>query len=121
MKREKRGKYNKNISLLLFMGFLLILMNNISFIHTHTLSDGTVILHAHPFHKNTNDDTGEKHHHSDFEYVVLKQLQIFYHEEFNYFPLSDLISSDIQYCYTEPLYISNALTVINPRAPPAIL
>ncbi|WP_345232805.1 hypothetical protein [Olivibacter ginsenosidimutans] len=45
--------------------FLAILANNVLFQHVHRFADGTIIVHAHPFPKNTS------HQHTKSEYVLL--------------------------------------------------
>ncbi len=121
MKYKFRNKYNKTISLLLFIIFSLILMNNFFFLHSHTLSDGTVIFHAHPYHKNNHNNSGEKHHHSRLEYVILTQFQTFYHEEVSSALLCNLVYNDIFYGFLGTVYVSGTSNTSVPRAPPVIL
>jgi hypothetical protein len=121
MKYKFRNKYNKIIPLLLFMVFSFILMNYIFFLHSHTLSDGTVIYHAHPYHKNSSDESGEKHHHTILEYVILEQFQTFYREEVSSLLICNFIFNDIYYDFLDTVYVSDTLNTFIPRAPPLIL
>ncbi|MCK5775234.1 MAG: hypothetical protein KAH25_03615 [Bacteroidales bacterium] len=62
----------KSVALILASIFILLVANNVFFMHTHTLADGTLVQHAHP----NNDSKGEKHSHTDAQYVFFQHLKI---------------------------------------------
>jgi len=62
----------KAVALFLASIFILLVANRIFFMHSHTLSDGTVIQHAHPNH----DNNGKKHSHSDAQYIFFHHLKL---------------------------------------------
>ncbi|MCK4663228.1 MAG: hypothetical protein KAT68_10205 [Bacteroidales bacterium] len=57
------------IVLILLVG--LLFANSIINKHYHVLSDGTVIVHSHPFAKNTENNQPANHHHSQKELLLL--------------------------------------------------
>lgn len=75
-----KGKWHRTIRkftiglLILLMGCLLV--NQALFTHAHVLLDGSLVSHAHPFSKNTDDSRGNTHKHSRFEIILLEQLHV---------------------------------------------
>lgn len=57
-------------SLMAVLMLMLFFQSNLSFKHSHYLSDGTVIEHAHPF----SDNNGMQHKHKDSEISFLSLL-----------------------------------------------
>lgn len=51
--------------------FILVTINSLLFIHLHTLPDGTVIVHAHPFNKKDANTPQKQHQHSNSDFFVL--------------------------------------------------
>ncbi len=52
-----------------------LFFNQAAFWHYHTMGNGVVVEHAHPYKNHTLPGTPfQKHHHSDFEYSILAQL-----------------------------------------------
>ena len=118
MKHKSKNIYNRTISLLLFMIFSFVFMNNIFFLHSHTLSDGKIIFHAHPYHKNNNDKSKENHHHASIEYLIFGQFQTFYHKEVHELLIYNLIFSEIYHNFFETVYVSDKINTLALRAPP---
>lgn len=54
---------------------LFLIVNNIVFIHSHTTATGRIWTHAHPYNKNCDSTPFKQHHHSDYDYQFLQQLQ----------------------------------------------
>ena len=118
MKCRNRVFYTHCIFLPLFMIYMFILMNNILFLHSHTLSDGTVIFHAHPYHKTGGHNSGENHHHSGFEYIVIKHFQTYYHEEVYYNLTGCSFHYKILLHVADKIYVPCHLKYSGTRAPP---
>jgi len=61
------------ISFLLILFTLALFFNNAVNWHYHKLPNGILVEHAHPYgkHSSTSNSPFEKHHHSDFEYLIL--------------------------------------------------
>jgi hypothetical protein len=77
--RVKIGNRGFVPALALLAVFGMIMANSMLFMHAHKRADGTIIVHAHPFQKNsdseqkgTNRPTGENHHHDNKDYLVLQ-------------------------------------------------
>ncbi len=54
----------------------IMIANNVAFLHTHVLSDGQIIQHAHPFSKDKTTDQNPIHTHNTIEILVLNQLLV---------------------------------------------
>lgn len=46
--------------------------------HVHKQADGTVLVHAHPYHKSGSAEGTRHHHHSGQEYFSLQQITAFF-------------------------------------------
>jgi hypothetical protein len=55
----------------------IMIANNVAFLHTHVLSDGQIVQHAHPFSKNKAENQNPAHTHNTIEILILNQLLIF--------------------------------------------
>jgi hypothetical protein len=79
MNRENLNRIlQKLIHFIVFVSICFTIINNVVYIHTHKMSDGSIIVHAHPFKKtDTNNIPVKSHKHTHFEYVVLDHLLLF--------------------------------------------
>ena len=71
---RKAGILYRIIFLFIAGLFLLTYVNQALFTHTHVLPDGTVVLHAHPYHKEKSHDKKipvHSHSHTPAEYQAL--------------------------------------------------
>ena len=118
MKYKFGNKYTKIISLLVLIVFLFILLNNIFFLHSHTLSDGTIIYHAHPYQKSSSDNSKEKHHHTGLDYIILQQFQTFSRNEPVTFRAFNLFYGNLYFNFSVRYYIHEIDNITTPRAPP---
>ncbi|RNC66194.1 hypothetical protein [Proteiniphilum sp. X52] len=78
MKLAFRNSIAKQIARLLIAVLGLFILNNAVFLHAHRLSDGQVILHAHPYKKSQDPAPVKTHHHTAAELFVLAQLQFLF-------------------------------------------
>ena len=60
--------------MILVMGAMLI--NKAVYIHVHVLPDGSVVTHAHPFSKKSENGRQSGHQHSNLEFFLLDQLNL---------------------------------------------
>jgi hypothetical protein len=94
-----------------------LIANNVMFMHSHYLSDGTIITHAHPFKKSADSEPIPVHSHSKAELLILENLQVLI---FFFFTL--LGWSFISLTYLNAITLSripaNHLFVSNGRSPP---
>ncbi len=71
--------YKRFTSTFLIISLVLVLFNNAYFLHTHTLPDGRVIEHAHPFNPNENPSHPFHKHESKEFFYLDKILHLFNH------------------------------------------
>lgn len=62
MSNSVKYRITKIISLILISVIAIYNINSILFVHTHTLENGSTIVHSHPYNK--SDESKQKHHHS---------------------------------------------------------
>jgi hypothetical protein len=116
MKSMVKKAFTKNIAFAMITITLLIISNNIFFLHTHVLDDGSIVFHAHPFKKGDNDN-GENHHHSTYEYIFFKQFQQLLNENFsNYAVIIPLVN--FKFYYSCSNYITTNNSTFFKRGPP---
>jgi acyl-coenzyme A thioesterase PaaI-like protein len=56
----------------------LYMTNMVMFTHIHKVADGTVIVHAHPYHKSNDTKPYKSHHHTKYELLLYKNLEILF-------------------------------------------
>jgi hypothetical protein len=72
---------------LMFANLILVNINRAVFVHTHHLPDGTIVVHAHPFDtEKENDGHHDQHQHTKIEYVLLDNFNHFedYHADVHF-------------------------------------
>lgn len=75
---NRHPRFSSILSCLLCLLFLLQIINRTVYIHSHKLSNGIVITHAHPFNKTSDSAPFKNHHHSDQDFFLLAQLEILF-------------------------------------------
>ncbi len=109
------------ISLLLTGVMLLLIVNSAVFLHVHKLENGIVVVHAHPFDKSADSAPIKKHHHKNFQYLFLQQLNLLF---FVALAIIVLLSSAVKaYEYNETRvchYLSGFISPKLGRAPPCL-
>lgn len=71
----KMNRLKHQIFALFLVGCLsLLVLNKMVYTHLHILADGTVVSHAHPYNKNTDNKPFKSHHHSTEELVILQMF-----------------------------------------------
>ena len=56
----------------------LLTINNVMFLHSHKLTKGNIITHAHPYNKSDDPAPFKSHHHSKKELIFLANLQLLF-------------------------------------------
>lgn len=65
-------RYGKSILILLFPAICWLFINNAINRHSHLLTSGDIVSHAHPYQKeDTNKSPFQSHHHSGSELIIL--------------------------------------------------
>jgi len=94
----------------------LLIINSILFTHSQTLSDGSVVVHAHPYDKTENPPSNHNHH--EYELLILNNITLLF------FLGAIAISLTFAYVYFEKThlpqikYINVLLSRKFGRAPP---
>ena len=69
----------KQLTGILMIAVMLILMvNNMAYIHVHVLADGSMVNHAHPFSKKGEPGKGTDHTHSSHSIQFFMNLQVLF-------------------------------------------
>jgi hypothetical protein len=112
----RRNITQKVLALLVLGAVSLLILNKALFLHTHQLSDGTFVLHAHPFQ--AGSDTSHQHQHSNCAYFLFDQISQLYAQNFDDLTLyhtdfyTRLFSKEISYI------LENYSVCLKNRAPP---
>ncbi|MBN2272905.1 MAG: hypothetical protein JXR41_03790 [Bacteroidales bacterium] len=56
----------------------MLIANKAIFTHSHQLKDGTIVNHAHPYNRSDDNQPFKSHHHTQYEFVFLNNIQIFF-------------------------------------------
>lgn len=78
MKKTVKNLTIRIISFLMIGIVCMLIVNKAVFLHTHKLSDGTIIEHAHPYNKSQDSGPFKTHHHSNAQFFFLKHLNILF-------------------------------------------
>lgn len=78
VKRELRINVERLIASLTLVLISMLIINNSIFLHSHHLSNGFSISHAHPFKKSQSQGEPMGHSHSKAEVLFLDQLNILF-------------------------------------------
>lgn len=68
------------LKLLSFFSLCILLLNIVNkgiYTHTHQLSNGEIVIHAHPFNQQDDNTPIKSHHHTSFEYLALSAIDVF--------------------------------------------
>lgn len=56
----------------------MLVANKSIFMHTHKLADGTIIVHAHPFDRSNESGPYQSHQHTEAEFLIFQNIEIFF-------------------------------------------
>jgi hypothetical protein len=76
------GKSNRRVKQLIvalftfLIGFVIV--NDVNNMHVHRLTDGKMVIHAHPFNKTQDSNPVKKHHHSTFDFLQIQNAQLLF-------------------------------------------
>jgi hypothetical protein len=120
MKNGAGSVFAMYLSFIFLTLYTLILLNDICFTHRHTMSDGSVIVHAHPYNKSKEKEADDNHQHTGFEFVLLQHFQLRFFEKPEEIILACKIFSPHFIRDTENNYQFELITISGSRAPPLI-
>ncbi len=102
MKTIFRNKIQKLIAGLLVLSVGLLIVNNVVFMHAHKLSNGKIIVHAHPYNKSQDSAPFKKHNHTSKELFHISHIHLlFIGTLFFIFSVLQFIHKNI-YLYNSP-------------------
>ncbi len=78
MKTTVSNTIKKFVVLVLIGVMGMLIANKAVFLHTHKLSNGVVIEHAHPFDKSNDSKPYKTHHHSNAAFYLFTNLEILF-------------------------------------------
>jgi hypothetical protein len=56
----------------------MLIINDSVFMHTHKPSDGTIIIHSHPYDKSNDSKPYKTHHHTKAEFLFINHIEILF-------------------------------------------
>lgn len=68
----------KTLALLMIAVMALLTFNQSSNIHSHRLSDGSVVFHAHPYNKTSDSSPIKKHHHNIRDFLIIQHISLLF-------------------------------------------
>ncbi len=118
MKRSVKDILIKSVAILLigFMGMMIT--DKAVFLHTHKLSDGTIIVHAHPYNKSTDSKPFKTHHHTNTEYLFFHSLEVLFPILFLAFVLFLLYNKTKHLFFLTTKFSCSCIFYNKGRAPP---
>ena len=120
MKTTFRNKIQKFIAGLLVLSVGLLIVNNVVFMHAHKLSNGKIIVHAHPYNKSQDSAPFKKHNHTSKELFHISHIHLlFVGTLFFIFGILQLRHKNV-YLYNSPLIRFNYYFNLKGREPPVI-
>jgi len=96
----------------------MLIANKAVFTHTHKLSDGTLIEHAHPFDKSNDPGPYKSHHHTNTELLFFQNLEIFSLIVFLTFAFFTKVRKATYTSFVQKGYIASCISFYQGRAPP---
>ena len=99
--------YRKVIAYALLLLVTSLLFNNVAYLHTHIITGGETITHAHPYDTSKDSAPIKTHTHKKYEYSVIHSILFFLIAStlvlavFNAKIYKDLIISEIHYSLIE--------------------
>ncbi len=118
MKMSIRNIIIKSTTFLMIGILGMLIANKAIFTHSHRLSDGTVIEHAHPYDKSNDSEPYKSHHHTNVELLFFQNLEILSLIVFLIFISFTLAKRAIYSFYIVKRYIASCIFFYNGRAPP---
>ncbi len=87
MKKVTNTILIRGIAIIMIGIMTLMIINQRFFLHTHKLSDGTIIVHAHPYDKSTDSKPYKTHQHTNSLLLFYQNVSILFFVVFLAFAL----------------------------------
>jgi hypothetical protein len=99
----------------------LVTLNNILFVHVHKLSNGMLVVHAHPFSKSTEATSNQTHQHSKIEFSFIDSLLLLFASSIATFAVLALSSKHVLHFRPNPQVSSFLPQRLTNKAPPVLV
>ncbi len=109
---------NKLVVFLIIGMMGMFIANKAIFMHAHRLSDGTVIVHTHPYNKSDDSNPYKSHHHTNAELLFFQNLEILFLIVFFTLALPALIKKIKHLFHLITRNTLNCIILHKGRAPP---
>lgn len=121
MKTTFKNRIQKLIAGILVISAGLLILNNVVFLHTHKLPDGSIIVHAHPYSKSQDSEPFKKHNHSSKELFHISHIQLLFIAAIFSFLYLEFIQQKFIFLYRNPFTKFNYSFRSKGRDPPFLL
>lgn len=115
----RQNSIKKAVAYLVLGVMGLLILNKAVYLHTHTLNDGTIVVHAHPFQATSDSNSGNPHQHTKCGFYFLDQLSFLYSQLPDNVVLSAAVYHTISFPEKRSFYFENYHACLKNRAPPS--
>lgn len=118
---SRSNLHKKFILIPLLLGLLFQVFNTAFFIHFHKLANGDIIVHAHPFNKEKDNQPFKTHHHTSQELILFQQFQLLHNIQ-NHPPALITCNQPEKLFLPPVLFIDSApIALKTGRSPPSLI
>ncbi len=121
MQETRNNIVKKSIAFLMLAIVMMLTVNKVMFIHTHQLTDGTIVVHSHPYNKTDDNQPIKTHHHSKFEFVFLQNIYLLFGFFFLVLCFHLMIKTEVFFDRESKKEIADCILKRKSRAPPVFL
>lgn len=118
MQEYRKNILKKSIAFLMLAIVMMLTVNKVLYIHTHQLSDGTIVVHSHPYNKTDDNQPIKSHYHSKFEFVFLQNLYILFSFFFLALSIGIILKTELVFNSENQKEIAHCILKRKSRAPP---
>jgi len=93
--RVKIRSIMKVVAFMLVTLYAVQIFNNTFYLHTHVLSNGKVLTHAHPYHKSDDSGSSAMHKHTWEQIVTIENIEVLFPVFFLFLFLINLERNDV--------------------------
>lgn len=118
MQEYRKKILKKSIAFLMLAIVMMLTVNKVLYIHTHQLSDGTIVVHSHPYNKTDDNQPIKTHHHNKLEFVFLQNIEILFGFFFLAICFHLILKTELFFNLRNKKEIAHCILKRKSRAPP---
>lgn len=118
MQEYRKNILKKSIAFLMLAIVMMLTVNKVLYIHTHQLSDGTIVVHSHPYNKTDDNQPIKSHHHNKLEFVFLQNIEILFGFFFLALCFHLILKTELFFNLENKKEIAHCILKRKSRAPP---